>query len=75
LEVDFSLRSEESVADFMRHERTVSSTERDRLTEQMGDLGVDVMTGTGRLSIHTLWLSFQLNLIEQHRGCFAAKPS
>src|SRR4029077_255829 len=55
LEVYLSLRSEASVADFMRHERTVSSTERDRLREQMRDLGVDIVTGAGRfVDPHTL---------------------
>ena len=55
LEVDLNLRGEASVADFMRHERTVSSTERDRLMGIMKDLGVEVVTGTGRfLDPHTL---------------------
>jgi len=55
LEVYLSLRSEASVADFMRHERTVSSMERDRLTAQMKDLGVEVVTGAGRfVDPHTL---------------------
>ena len=55
LEVDLALRHEASVADLLRHERTVAGVERKRLAELLDDLGVQRRAGTGRfVDPHTI---------------------
>jgi NAD(P) transhydrogenase len=57
LQVDVALRSEASVADLLRHERTVAEVERARLGGMLDELGVRRFTGTGRFAdAHTLEL-------------------
>jgi len=48
LEVDLKLRHDATVADFLRHQRTVATTERDRLEGGLNNFGVQVIQGTGR---------------------------
>ncbi len=55
LEVDVALRQEASVADLLRHERTVAEAERARLGGMLDELGVRRYTGTGRfVDAHTV---------------------
>ncbi len=55
LQVDVVLRHAATVADLMRHERTVAETERERLGGMLDELGVRRFAGTGRFAdAHTL---------------------
>ncbi len=55
LQVDVALRRAASVADLLRHERTVAEAERARLGNMLDELGVRRYTGTGRFAdAHTV---------------------